>query len=447
MINIINPEDKLKYGYELSVYQNTRSKKHLDKPLFYDPKKNTERVSPSKLYNYISGNQIRDVIPSSNNWSELSMIRTTNGNNYEKKIMEQRQHIKISNHINRHTFNISKNIIREGLLNPQDDSKGILYSVPLINPKNNTGGIADILIRSDLIESVLDIDYPYKHERLHYICVDIKYSNNTIDYYKSQLYIYNQALKHIQKYETRCAYMYKKNNIIQPVFFNEDIMKMTRQAVSWLRRLSNYKKLGIDNGSILRKEKISIYNNITNITPVRVINSNINNKYVHFIKFYTLNLDELSLELSERKPFIWFIALLTKNLETREKNIKYIFARSIANHEEIRLLSNMYNIIKSYNFGNIYYWSDNWNEIEYYPNMFNIKRYYQNHKWKNLDIEQKITSDEFIVSAWKYLQNPTHTYMEIFKDYAENELKILGKLCLISNQSRPLTLIGNTPCL
>lgn len=109
---------------------------------------------------------------------------------------------------------------------------GVLHHVP-----TRTYGITDLLIRSDWLSQIItsppenvrptasalrlrDPDQPHSPPAYHYVVIDIKYSalpfcvngiylrnSGSFPAYKSQLYLYEQALAHVQGYTTQTAYL------------------------------------------------------------------------------------------------------------------------------------------------------------------------------------------------------------------------------------------------
>ena len=435
MFNYIDSSDKEKYNYNQPIYQCTRSKKSYDTPLLLNLKKNRVRVSPSKLYNYISGNKIKDVIKNDDekSFSELSLIRINNGNEYEKQIIRKicNNPIIVSHFLNEQSVEYGKKLIIEGL-KLENTSNILLFQVPLLNKYNNTGGISDILVRSDFIEKIFKIYYPFKHEQLHYVIIDIKYSNNTSQYHKSQLYIYNQSLKHIQKYETKCSYVYKKNNIIEVIDWKNNEIQITKEAINWCRRLHLYRKFEFSNELILKKENIQ-QSPQTQLTPIYIQPNHYYNKfkYIHYVVYYYINLDDFSLEYSYRKPFLWYISIMTQNLETDYRNVKYFFTNGVQEHEENKIISNVYHILNNHR-GNVVYWSQ-YQSKNWFPHMYNLHRKFPQHSFNELKQHfypnlLQITDDKFMVNSWKYLKRLEYVNTDIFKDYSDVDVKLLYKL-------------------
>ena len=106
--------------------------------------------------------------------------------------------------------------------------KPVIHSAPLSNKSNNTYGIADLLVRNDYLYKFLDNVPIFESDKkalklgvdYYYVVIDIKYqtlslrsdgihllNSKSMRAYKSQLWIYNQALGKIQGYTPRYAYI------------------------------------------------------------------------------------------------------------------------------------------------------------------------------------------------------------------------------------------------
>lgn len=106
----------------------------------------------------------------------------------------------------------------------------VIHSAPVRNPKNRTHGIIDILIRSDFLGLLVDdnpltgeemlIPAPKLGHEFHYVVIDVKFSTlplradgrhilNSGSYpaYKSQCWIYNEAIGQIQGYTSPYAFI------------------------------------------------------------------------------------------------------------------------------------------------------------------------------------------------------------------------------------------------
>jgi hypothetical protein len=152
----------------------------------------------------------------------------------------------------------------------------VIHSASLSNKKNNTYGIADLLVRSDYLHKMIDVPPIIgtgKATKLgvdyHYVVIDVKYqtlnlksdglhllNSNSIRAYKSQTWIYNKALGEIQGYTPRYAYIlgrrwkytckrvkYSNNSCLNKLgiidFEDSDkfIVMQTKFALSWNRNV------------------------------------------------------------------------------------------------------------------------------------------------------------------------------------------------------------------
>lgn len=201
----------------------------------------------------------------------------------------------------------------------------ILHSAPVMHSKYQTGGIIDLLVRSDHLKKIVD-ESPLTHEESiikspglggkpwHYVVVDIKFSTlplradgvlllNSGHYpaYKAQVWIYNQAVGEIQGYTPRYGYIlgrrwrYTKKNVthsgldcldklgvIDYKGADKNYISKTEDAVAWVRdvrehasewsvnppsRPELYPNMCIDSG-VWNKEKAKIADMIGEITSV-----------------------------------------------------------------------------------------------------------------------------------------------------------------------------------
>lgn len=199
----------------------------------------------------------------------------------------------------------------------------ILYSAPIYNALNKTHGNIDILIRSDYINKIFKDTLTKEEENIkapnlkgpyHYRVIDIKYSSlklasdgihllNSGRYpaYKSQLFIYNEAISLYQGYNPNQAYLCgrrwfytsKKNKFsgdnsldkLGCVDFNgydKNIIEKTEKAIEWYREVSSegvnwntyppsnenmYPNMCIDSGK-WNNMKTKISNNIGEISMI-----------------------------------------------------------------------------------------------------------------------------------------------------------------------------------
>ena len=155
----------------------------------------------------------------------------------------------------------------------------IIYSACLSNPINKTYGVADLLVRSDYLKTLINsvdiedeelnipapkLDLPY-----HYLVIDIKFftlslksdgkhilNNDKTRSYKSQLCVYNDAIGQIQGYTPRYSFLlgrcskytkkdvtYKTDSCLDKLgivdFHEVDrfCIEQTKDAVNWYREV------------------------------------------------------------------------------------------------------------------------------------------------------------------------------------------------------------------
>ena len=148
----------------------------------------------------------------------------------------------------------------------------IIYQGLIYNPKTKIFGYPDLIVRSDFLNTLVPNTISTKNSKqgcifsndYHYRIVDIKFTSlklkvnnknllnqNKILPYKSQVFIYNEALSYIQKYKPNKAYLLGRNvvcksniyksldKLAQIDFVNEEIKEDTYSALEWIRRLRN----------------------------------------------------------------------------------------------------------------------------------------------------------------------------------------------------------------
>jgi hypothetical protein len=238
-------------------------------------------VMATHIYNYMindplvdwfKSQHVSDTHTKSNGFTDFLMER---GREFEKKLVEYIHQHKIVVHKVSDTFSYegckqTKMLMQKGV--------PLLHSAPVFSAKNQTGGIIDLLVRSDhlhilLSESPLSdaesvIQSPgLNNKPYHYVVVDIKFSTlplradgrhllNSDSYpaYKSQIWIYTQAVGEIQRYTSRYGYVlgrrwkYTKQNITQTSMncldklgvidyhgIDKHYIDETSNAVQWVR--------------------------------------------------------------------------------------------------------------------------------------------------------------------------------------------------------------------
>lgn len=156
----------------------------------------------------------------------------------------------------------------------------IIHSGVLHNEVNKTFGVADLIVRNDFLEKIVEVareyDLPSNKGNLshghYYVIIDIKFTtlqltadathlvnSGSLPAYKAQLYIYNKALALLQGYEphqayligrkykyTKCGVEYKGNNCLEKFgvvdFVGKDvrIIKDVDAALRWFKDLKEY---------------------------------------------------------------------------------------------------------------------------------------------------------------------------------------------------------------
>ena len=205
------------------------------------------------------------------NNSEFTNFLLNQGILFENNVIE---HIKKKHEI----VKVSDVITEKSILDAIEYMKKgipILYSVPVVNNKNNTRGIIDLLIRSDYLHLITG-ENPLKKEEIekrspilnknyHYIVVDIKFSsiplrsdgihilnNGFFPVYKAQILIYTEAVGIIQGYTSnygfilgrKCFYTsknikYINNNLgkIDYKTIDSSYKSKTKKAIKWVKNV------------------------------------------------------------------------------------------------------------------------------------------------------------------------------------------------------------------
>jgi hypothetical protein len=263
--------------------------------------KDNSPVTPSSINNIMLDNACSTMLeikskkrdasfinqtPFSSNKKQKTEHQTLNilfeaGNRFERRIIEK---IK-----KKFPKNVAQ-VVEPNKKWPTDNSttfKYMLEGIPFIfqailfNKTNGTWGVADLLVRSDWINKIIDSKVlspdmekykaPLLNGNYHYIIIDIKYSNldlkvdgltmqnsNRMPACKGQLTIYNAILGQLQGYTPSGAYLLGKswsktvkkvksygNNPFDKLgvvdYDGEDskYIKLTRDAIDLLRKLRN----------------------------------------------------------------------------------------------------------------------------------------------------------------------------------------------------------------
>lgn len=261
--------------------KNTRSKVH---NIFYslpNIRKKRNYISATKLSNYMMNNPLIDWLKkyhshSADNSSSSNMIKmnpfthyiTQQGIEFEKKMIKYINDnihpiISVSEYITKDSIEKVKKLIKQKV--------PIIHSAPLKNKYNSTQGVADLLVRSDYLYKFYEDIELEKEDELYYVIIDIKFSTlplrsdgihllNKDRYpaYKSQLWIYNQALGYIQNYTPRYSYILGRRwtytscgekhwspnclgklGVIDYEDIDNHIIHKSKDALKWLRDVDN----------------------------------------------------------------------------------------------------------------------------------------------------------------------------------------------------------------
>ena len=274
-----------------SVSSCTRSKKpKLVTPLLFIRKKRSW-VAASKTKNYLINDPLVDWLelystprphPTSFNHilnGGFNEFIKNKGIEFEKELVKyinDHKHpvVFVSSYITDKSVKKTEELMRQGV--------PIIHSAPLRNNRNRTMGIADLLVRSDylgkiidnnpLTESEIDIYSPKLNKPYYYVVIDIKFTtlklrangvnllnSDKIPAYKSQVWIYTQAVGQIQGYTPRYAYILgrrwvytkrgcKKQSIyclnkLGVVDFegvDNDYKRKTIDAIKWYRNVKQF---------------------------------------------------------------------------------------------------------------------------------------------------------------------------------------------------------------
>jgi hypothetical protein len=208
-----------------------------------------------------------------NNFKEFIMNK---GIEFEKKVIKYLKNtfkcVKVADF---YTVNDAKKTIKH-----MKNGVPIIYSAPIYNQYNKTYGIIDLLVRSDYINQIFNentipthletFKAPNLNGKYHYRVIDIKFSTlnlasdglhllncGRMPAYKSQLYVYNEAISEIQGYNPHSAYIcgrrwkYTKNNvkysgdkcddrlgIVDFSNYDYEYIEKSKEAIDWYRKVS-----------------------------------------------------------------------------------------------------------------------------------------------------------------------------------------------------------------
>jgi len=251
------------------VYKNTRSQnKNIQVSELPVSNRFLPQISATKTYNYLVDKKEKDIdkiiFEEKEAYSPLSFYRCERGREFEKKITRMIiskcdvLDITYKSYPFMQWSNFNCKSVQKEIVSME---YGVLFSVPLINVYNKVGGIADILVRSDCIDKIMDKDtcmYPYYNEPVHYIVIEIKYSDNVNLSHIVQTLIYSSTLSVIT---SKCSYVFDKNERYNLVIFNSTHRDLMKCSLNWLRKILKIKTLW--NPLNLTKTNVKKYLNVS----------------------------------------------------------------------------------------------------------------------------------------------------------------------------------------
>jgi uncharacterized protein YprB with RNaseH-like and TPR domain len=236
-------------------------------------KTTSEWVSASSLHNCMIGEHLIDWLDLYGNLNQgekydaFTLSLFEKGHQFEKKIVDILRgkfpvHF-VSDQCTAQSFQLTREALAEG--------HPILHSVPLIHWGSRTCGVADLLVRSDILEKLFKNPPSVNSHHsafgaYHYVVLDVKFTtmglnadgvhignSNHFPAYKAQTFLYNRALGELQKYTPKDAYILGKGfryvskgetyrerdpfNRLGVFTFDKAFEEKVNQNVEWLREL------------------------------------------------------------------------------------------------------------------------------------------------------------------------------------------------------------------
>ena len=273
----------------------------------------------------------------------------TSGNNFEVKIIDKIKNIYKNDFIEIcKSYQSRNNKYYEKTLKCMEDGIPIIYQAVLYNYENKTFGSADLIVRSDFINKLVNknvmsdeeiyISAPkFLKHNFHYRVIDVKNSilhlnvddktirnNNNVKPFKTQIAVYNMALEQMQGYLPDQSYILGNGWILQKTinkkyiteksrnpfdkfgiidFSNKDkqYYKTANDALDWLNLIQNDKNKLIHNppndhrlypnmcntyDGIYNKIKRQISDEVNEITSIWQCGKN-NREIAHSKKIYS----------------------------------------------------------------------------------------------------------------------------------------------------------------
>lgn len=366
----------------------------------------------------------------------LNSYRKKRGIEFEQKIFqmwESRADIKLKTFEN-YKWTISNcKLCKSDIFSKEYD---ILKQVPIINPYNKVGGIPDILIRSDKIKSILEEDYPFDNEPLHYVILEIKYSSEISKYHRNQVYCYNKALKHIQNYEPRCAFIIIKNQKPCMITFTEEDKFRYEKSTSWCRKVKNYENNILPNLEILNISDLSksrLYKKFGVLPRIRIPYNSLNlpnlitedARFVNYV--FILDIDISAFFLIEKTSIIWHVAILTVDRKYPEKLPTFR-----------KFTGKTFEAAETYKSVNFVHYISTLNSINYPTETIICSRQMSHWDWlerswkygfshiQNIIKNHTLHPDELMISAWNYVNNKDEKLLKKI----ENNSRIYLNICM-----------------
>ena len=361
----------------------------------------------------------------------INSFRKKRGLEFENQVFEfwkNNPHIDINSYDNlKWTIENCQNVKNDIIYQKYD----ILKHIPIINPYNRVGGIPDILIRSDKIKEILSVDYPFIYEPSHYVLLEIKYSSEISKYHRNQLYCYNNALKHVQNYEPKCALVLNKSKMIEMIFFTEEDKNRYESSTRWYRQIKKIKN-NLTPDSQINKRKL--YKKLKYIPKIKIPKIYLNSeekildhtkRYTYYI--YVLDIDISIFKITMDKPIIWHVSVLRTDRQHPDKEpifIKYTGNNfsPIETYKSVHfihhnLVPDSEVIICCKSFCHWDWLKKDWKNG--YKQILNILR-----NDSNINIMNK---DELLVSAWEYVNSHDHYILKKIEDNSRKYLYMAMK--------------------
>jgi hypothetical protein len=251
-----------------SPYMGTRSKK--PKLMTLGDKRSFFWASGTDVRNYMLNDTLVDWLKDKYVKEEEDDFILKRGVEFEEKLVEYinkniEKVVTISNKITKASCKKTIVMMEKGV--------PIIHSAPFQDRKKHIRGVIDLLVRSDYLskicESVPKLEKNVGKYGYHYVVIDIKFctlslcsdgihlmNTNSFPAYKSQLWIYTDAIAYIQGYSSRYAFIlgrryryeskgvvYKGYNCLEKLGLvdfegvDNKYIDKTKEAIEWLKQV------------------------------------------------------------------------------------------------------------------------------------------------------------------------------------------------------------------